>query len=417
MKLKKKIGVISVLSTALLLSACGNHDDGSTKKAEKKVETTSPSESKSKESNASFTDKTSSESSSSATAKNGVLNSNIADSTKGQADVIFNNADPKIDLNFDGFKFKVSQYQVVHVKNAENEPYSFDGDKEGYVITLKATVENQTGGKAYFNNPAIQGKDEYDTKQPDVSLVDESERVKPEKDGTPNDPAFYDKGESKTGFIQYELSKEKYENLIKEKSKLVVSNASKDSMMREHLGEKQVIDFPLSGASAKKQKSDNKFFDDQIVTKNIAEKTLLEQKDEINEKQTQNDIELTLKGVQFTKLAPTDSFKNSFRGFGNEDIVAVTVKMTVKNGASNSLPINQFSAFLDTDTMHYLNQGSLESDSGDVKSGQSGDKYLVFLLKKSEFEKNKNFKLKIRHIEGNNGDALKDHELSFNIKR
>ncbi|MFK3676024.1 hypothetical protein ACI0FQ_18385, partial [Bacillus velezensis] len=39
------------------------------------------------------------------------------------------------------------------------------------------------------------------------------------------------------------------------------------------------------------------------------------------------------------------------------------------------------------------------------------------LLKKSEFEKNKNFKLKIRHIEGNSGDALKDHELSFNIKR
>lgn len=415
--MKKKIGVISVLSTALLLSACGSHDDSSTKKAEKKVETTSQSESKSKESNASFTDKTSSESSSSDTAKNGVLNSYIADSTKGQADVIFNNADPKIDLNFGGFKFKVSQYQVVHVKNAENEPYSFDGDKEGYVITLKTTVENQTGGKAYFNNPAIQGKDEYDTKQPDVSLVDESERVKPEKDGTPSNPAYYDKGESKTGFIQYELSKEKYENLVKEKSKLVASNASKDSMMREHLGEKQVVDFPLSGASAKKQKSDNKFFGDQIVAKNIAEKTLLEQKDEINEKQTQNDIELTLKGVQFTKLDPTDSFKNSFRGFGNEDIVAVTVKMTVKNESSDSLPINQFSAFLDTDDMHYLNQSSLESDSGDVKSGQSGDKYLVFLLKKSEFEKNKNFKLKIRHIESNNGDALKDHELSFNIKR
>ncbi len=145
MKLKKKMGVISVLSTALLLSACSNHDDGSTKKAEKKVETTSQSESKSKENNASFTDKTSSES-----AKNGVLNSYIADSTKGQADVIFNNANPKIDLNFDGFKFKVSHYQVVHVKNAENEPYSFDGDKEGYVITLKATVENQTGGRCFI---------------------------------------------------------------------------------------------------------------------------------------------------------------------------------------------------------------------------------------------------------------------------
>lgn len=57
---------------------------------------------------------------------------------------------------------------------------------------------------------------------------------------------------------------------------------------------------------------------------------MIELKESINEKQTQNDIDLTLDGVQYTKLDPSDSFKNSFTGFGNEDIVAVTVKMNVK---------------------------------------------------------------------------------------
>ncbi|MCY8840336.1 DUF5068 domain-containing protein [Bacillus atrophaeus] len=415
--MKKKIGLVSALSAVMLLSACGSHDNSSASKPEKKETSATNTEEKNKESQASFnTDKTDS-SNSSTTSTDGVLNSYIKESTKGQTDVVYNNSEPNIDIDFDGFKFKVSQYQVVHVKNAEDEPYSFKGEKEGYVITLKASIDNQSGGKAYFNNPALQGKDEYDTVEPDVSLINENDRVKPKKDGTASDPAYYEKGESKTGFIQYELSSADYKALVNEKAKLVVANAAKDSMLREHLGEKQIKDFPLSGESANKQKADSKFYADQIGAKNIAEKTMIEMKESINEKQTQNDIDLTLDGVQYTKLDPSDSFKNSFTGFGNEDIVAVTVKMNVENGQSDSLPLNQFSAFLDTDKMHHLNQSSLESDSGDIESGQSGTKYLVFLMKKSEFEDNKKFELRIRHIEGNSGDALKDHEVSFSIKR
>ncbi|KIU09869.1 hypothetical protein SC09_contig10orf00044 [Bacillus subtilis] len=417
--MKKKLGVISVISTAFLLTACGNHDDVSSEKNEKKEAVTSESNTKDKESTASFvTDKSAdSKDGNSNTAKNGVLNSYIEESTKGQADVVFNNTDPKIDLDFGGFKFKVSHYQVIHVKNAENEPYSFDGDKEGYVITLKATVENQSGGKAYFNNPALQGKDAYNTKQPDMSLIEETDRVKPKKDGTPSSPAYYTDRETKTGFIQYELSTSEYRDLANEKTKLIVTNAAKDSMLREHLGEKQIVDFPVSGNSVDKQKADKKFYEDQIGTKNIAEKTLLELKDEINEKRTENNIDLTLNGVQYTKLDPTENFKSSFTGFGDEEIVAVTVKMTVKNGQSEALPLNQFSAFLDTEKMHYLNQSSLESDSGEVKPSQIGDKYLVFLMKKSEFENNKKFKLRVRHIEGSNGDVLKDQEVAFDVSR
>nr|WGE08085.1 hypothetical protein P5658_05340 [Bacillus subtilis] len=54
---------------------------------------------------------------------------------------------------------------------------------------------------------------------------------------------------------------------MKEKTKLVVSNASKDSMMRQHLGEKQIIDFPLSGRSESKQQADSKFYQDTFFLK------------------------------------------------------------------------------------------------------------------------------------------------------
>lgn len=131
----------------------------------------------------------------------------------------------------------------------------------------------------------------------------------------------------------------------------------------------------------------------------------------------ENKVELTLEGFQFTKLAPSVSFKKSFTGFGNEDIVAATFKLHIKNNQGDTLPLGQFSSFLDTDKRHYLNQGSLEYDSGDLRPGQSGTKYLVFLMKKSELNENPKFKLRIRHIEGNSGDALNDREVDFNLVR
>lgn len=145
--MKKKIGLVSALSAVMLLSACGSHDNSSASKLEKKETSATNTEEKNKESQASFnTDKTDS-SNSSTTSTDGVLNSYIKESTKGQTDVVYNNSEPNIDIDFDGFKFKVSQYQVVHVKNAEDEPYSFKGEKDGYVITLKASVDNQSGGR------------------------------------------------------------------------------------------------------------------------------------------------------------------------------------------------------------------------------------------------------------------------------
>ncbi|MCY8497782.1 DUF5068 domain-containing protein [Bacillus atrophaeus] len=418
--MKKKLGLISAFSTILILTACGSHDNSSTSKNEnEKQEAVSETETKTNESQTSFTEKNDSNSSAddNTESTNGILNPYIKESTKGQTEVVYNNSKPNIDIDFDGFKFKVSQYQVVHVKNAEDEPYSFKGEKEGYVITLKTSINNQSGTKAYFNNPALQGKDEYDTTQPDVSLLEEKDNVKPKKSGTPSNPAYYEKGETKTGFIQYELSNDEYKALVNEKTKLVLSNAAKDSMMREHLGEKQIIDFPLSGGSANKQQTDSEFYEDQINKKNIAEKTMLDQQENINKMKTENKIDLTLAGIQFTQLDPTESYKRSFTGFDNEDIVAATIKMNVKNEQPGSLPIDQFSAFLDTDKTHYLNQDSLERDSGSVESGKTGQKYLVFLLKKSEYEQNKNFTLRIRHIQGNDTDALKDQEISFSIKR
>lgn len=197
----------------------------------------------------------------------------------------------------------------------------------------------------------------------------------------------------------------------------MISPPSKDSMFREHIGEKQTRDLPLSGNSLEIQKSDKKFYEDQIIRKGIAEKTMIELKDGLADKKSENKVELTLEGFQFTKLAPSVSFKKSFTGFGNEDIVAATFKLHIKNNQGDTLPLGQFSSFLDTDKRHYLNQGSLEYDSGDLRPGQSGTKYLVFLMKKSELNENPKFKLRIRHIEGNSGDALNDREVDFNLVR
>ncbi|WP_430132065.1 DUF5068 domain-containing protein [Priestia aryabhattai] len=95
-----------------------------------------------------------------------MLNSNIEKFLEGKAEVVYNNANPNIGIDNEGFKFDVEQYQVVHVTDIKNVSDSRDGQtkgrvdlknvydsfdrkREGYVITVKAKIDNQSGSNAY----------------------------------------------------------------------------------------------------------------------------------------------------------------------------------------------------------------------------------------------------------------------------
>lgn len=419
--MKKKLVLASILAGVLTVAtACSNSSETtSSEDTKEKTEATETKVKEEKSTESKSQDKTSSseEEKNNKESETAVINPEIKktlDSAK--LEVIYENKTPNINVDLDGFKFDLERYQVVHVTNAN--PADFGEQEKGYIITVKANVDNQSKGNAYFNLPDLQGQDQFDRHLTKRSFTHEN-MLRPKMKSTVDEPAHYKKSEAETGLFEYILTKEEYEKLQNANTKLLIPNAASNKEQTEHLGESQTVDFPLSESNAKAQEtSSSEFYKDNIVNNNVADKELLKANEEINQTQKSSKVDVTLDGIQFVKLNPTESYKNEFTSFDGEDVVAATVKLTIKNNTNAEIPLRQFSTFLATDKVQFLDQGTLSADSGEIKPGQTGDKYLVYLMKgKSDYEATNNFKFRITHITDGNGDDLLDKEMSFDISK
>jgi len=192
-----------------------------------------------------------------------ILNSNIEKFSEGKAEVVYNNANPNISIDNDGFKFDVEQYQVVHVTDIRNVSDSRDGQtkgrvdlknvydsfdrkREGYVITVKAKIDNQSGSNALLTDPRLIGNDEDDVLMTNLIMVNKDELLSPDIGGTIDKPAYYKDGETDTGIIEYLLSTEKFNELQKGNVKMMIPWAFKNNDMSDQLGKVHNVDFPLN---------------------------------------------------------------------------------------------------------------------------------------------------------------------------
>ncbi|MEQ7807817.1 DUF5068 domain-containing protein [Priestia aryabhattai] len=423
--MKKKLILAGILASSLTVAtACGNSDTASSNddSKEKTESTQSQSkEDKATENNSSDKKTSSKEDSNSQISDTGVMNKEITKTLESaKAEAVYDNKEPNISSDQKGFKFNVDRYQVVHVTNVDDENI-FDGAKEGYIVTVKATVNNQSNGKAYFNIPDLQGKDMFDTHLNRRATVYES-LLEPKTEGTVDEPSYYKKGEKQTGLFEFYLTKEEYEGLKNAHTKMVIPYASSNKDMTKHLGEEETLDMPLSKVDKEEQaKNDEKEaqeapYKDNILDNNVAEKEVLSKKATLNLTQKSEKVDVTVEGVEYSKLNPTESYKNEFTSFDGEDVVAASVKLKVKNNTDSDITLRQFSVFLQNDNVKFLDQGTLGSHAGTVSPGQEGEKYVVFLMKrKSDFEATNNFTFRITHITNSDGKDLLSKELDFNL--
>lgn len=412
---KKWILAGTIAGMLALTTACGNSDTAAKKtdddkKSEQKAEKKEQTEKET--SGAKLEKKDSSSTQSQSGLINPDLEANLPDAT---FDVVYENDEPGIELKSNNMSFMVDRYQVVHVTNAPAG--EFDGD-EAYIVSMNGSIDNQTNGDLYFNNPDILGTDQFDTHMMKLDYSREV-RLHPEMDGTVDDPAHYKKGEKQEGILEYILTKEEYGTLKDANVKFRVSQSSADKDFSEKVSDEKVFDLPLSGENAEKQTAVSKeFYPDSILKDNVAEKEMLAKNESIGKTETGEKVDVTLDGVQFTKLTPTESYQDAFTGFGDENIVAATVKVTVKNNTEADITLDQFSTFLSTDKVQYLDEGSLAFDTGSIKPGETGEKYLVYLMKeKSDYGEAKDFTFRLTHLTNQDGKDLLKNELSFDVPK
>ncbi|MBD1381477.1 DUF5068 domain-containing protein [Bacillus sp. IB182487] len=397
----------------LLMVACGNEEEASgSKKEDPKLKTEETSAKKE------TTEKV--EETSASQGDNEVLNPNIAEESQGNVEVVYTNKKPKYSHDMDGFKVSVDQYQIVKVTDMNKDFYiEFDDQTEGYVVTAKVTIDNTTEKAMYYSpNFTIQLSNELDYILTDIAFVREEQP----KSKIETEISKWAAGEKVSGLVSFTLTNAQFDSLKTVKPKFVIGGGVADN--KQYSGsnqEKGIFDFTFSGEQQEATANATKFYPDQLTTGNMADKTMIFEKTDINETQQLDHIKVTLEGVQYAEVTPTEANKVRFSNFGDNGIVALTVKLDLDNQSDAPLSMRNIDSkvVLDNDRGNIFAQGMVEpSEPKEINAGEQGEKYHVFMFRKDEFELFKTFDLEFGPFVGEDGkDLFKGKTLTFALPR
>ncbi|HWO95780.1 MAG TPA: DUF5068 domain-containing protein [Bacillus sp. (in: firmicutes)] len=415
---KKKILWTSIVSAMLLLTACGNEEETSgSPKEEPKPKTEETSSEKETTKN---TEKTSE-----SQGDNEILNPKIAEESEGNIEVIYTNKDPKYTHDMNGFTVSVDEYQIVKVTDMnEYSKILFDDQIDGYVVSTKVTIENGTDKPMYYNNyHRLQLNNDLDFIQSDwKNFVPEDQQIHTIKKNK-EDFTLFEAGEKVTGLMTFTLTNAEFDRLKSVKPKYIIEGglADNDQYKNSIQQKSPAYDFIYSDEQAKEAASQPQFYQDRLTTDNWADKKMIFEKSEINEMQQIGDVKVTLEGVQYTEVIPTEANKDMFRDFGDSGVVALTVRLNIDNQSSSPVSITNLGTILNIDDnrARVLSQGMAEpSEPREIASGQYGEKLHVFLFRKDEFQLFKKFTMEFGPFIGENGEpAFKGRKATFVLPR
>lgn len=402
----KKLALLGPVMAALLLGACGSKED--VKEMVKPAATAAEEKTDKKEE-----DKTETEQKDDGT----VLNPFIAEDLNADVEVIYTNKNPELKHAFsDDVTIQIDEYEIVHVSNMnESSKTNFDGEDEGYILTYKMTLDNKSDEDVYYaGGVSLLSDDGIDYIIPRQHLVDRDKWL---KDDSTENFSQYSKGKSFTGMNAHSMTKAQFERLSSPTLKIDALFLKDD--VSQKLGEDAVFKLPFNNEGAEKAAISSQLYQDKMVTDNIADKEVFFEKMDINETKEIDGVKITLNGVQYANVTPTDAYKNSFSDFGDSGVVALTAKITVENGSDT--PFDKFfvdrKLTIDVNRGTMFNQGMLEPNYRGTSNPGDKDEFLtVFLFRKDEFDIYKKFELHVGPLKDSEAKVLfKERSITFDL--
>lgn len=420
MKRLKTLGM--ALAAVLVLAACNNDEKASTtdEKKPKEEETTKTSDKP--KTNEESKDSTEKEDASEPKQSNELLNPNIEKETDGKVEVLYTNNDPKFVKDFDGFKVSVDAYQLVKVTDMDQEvAIRFDDQTDGYVLTSKVTITNGTNEAKYYNNTHnIRMRDEFDyIPSNSRDFLAEEDIIASKKETETSKIAA---NETVKGLMTFRITNEQFAILQTVKPKYVIEGGvANNSSFEGSNNDEGIFDFVYSDEQGQTVAADAKFYQDELTTGNLADKKMIFEKSGINDTKQLGEAEITLDGVQYTEIIPTEANKDIFRNFGDSGIVALTMKLNINNKSTTPLNVSSIISMLtvDDNRARYMSEGMVEPDEPkEIAPGETGEKYHVFLMRKDEFGLYKKFELEFGPLVGPDGKSLfKSKKVQFDVPR
>lgn len=411
MKLKKGI-VFSAILVVLLLGACGKEKEKESKPAATEEKTDQVDKEKEVEQIEKEETEEKAES-----GNDEILNPYIAERTGGDVEVVFTNKKPGLKHSYsDKVTVEIDEYQIVHVTNMnESEKVDFMDEDEGYVLTYKLTLDNQSDEDVYYaGGSSLLSDDGMDNIMKKTYFVDRDKWL---QDKETENVSQYSKGKSFTGMDAYVMTKAQFEKL---KNPILKIDALwlKDDVSNT-LGKEAVFILPFSEDGKKTAEATAALYADKMVTDSIATKELFFEKNNINETKEIDKVKVTLNGVQYANITPTEGHKERFVNFGDGPLVALTAKLTVENGGE--VPFDKFliekKLIIDDTRGTMLSQGMLEpSMRGNFEPGETGEVLAVFLFRGDEFQIFKKLDLQFGPLSDSNAKRLfKEKAATFTL--
>ena len=421
---KKNWIMVSLLSLILLVGACSDTKKEDAVEAEEKpadIEETEPeveddaAKEEEKVEEAEEVEEVEKEEAA-ASADGEMLNNYLAEETGGDIEIISTNQAPGLTHAYsDDVSITIDEYQVVQVTNMnESSKASFNDEDEGYVLTYKWTLDNQSDEEVSFNGGVfLYSDDAIEHLVGRSHFVDRDEWM---NDDSHDTVSLYTKG-SFTGKAAHMITKAQFEKL--DSPRLTISTPYLEGDVSKSFGEEAVFFLPFTEEGTKKAESTSKLYADKMVTDSVADKELFFSKEDINEEQSIDDVKITVEGVQYATITPTAGHAERFSNFGDGPLVALTIKYKVDNGSDEL--ISKFSIktrlHLDQNRGSMLSNGMLEPTvNGEIKPGESHEVLSVYLFREDEFNLLKELKFEVGPlVDENSKNLFKEKTVQFDL--
>lgn len=419
---KSKFLFSTLFFSTLLLTACGNDEEASGTKQEEAPAQAEETQTANEEVTTETEEKDAEEQ---PQGDNETLNPFIAEDSEGNVEILYTNKDPQYTHDMEGFKVSVDEYQLVKVTDVnEYSTIYFDDQVDGYVVTAKVTIENGTDKPMYYNNShRIQLSNDLDYIPSDwKAFVPEDQQIFKIKKNQ-DDISLFEAGEKVTGLLTFKMTNEDFEKLKSVKPKYVIEGgvAENSDFSGSISGNSPSYDFIYNDEQAETTASQPQFYQDRLTSDNWADKKMIFEKSNINDSKKIGDVNVTVEGVQYTEVIPTEANKEMFSDFGDSGVAALTVKVKIDNGSTTPVSINNLGTILNVDDnrVRVLSQGMAEPrDPATIAAGETGEKLHVFLFRKDEFGLYKKFVMEFGPFYAENGEeAFKGRTAEFTLPR
>lgn len=419
---KSKFLFSTLFFSTLLLAACGNDEEASGTKQEEAPAQAEETQTANDEVETETEEQDAGEQ---PQGDNETLNPFIAEDSEGNVEILYTNKDPQYTHDMEGIKVSVDEYQLVKVTDVnEYSTIYFDDQVDGYVVTAKVTIENGTDKPMYYNNShRIQLSNDLDYIPSDwKAFVPEDQQIFKIKRNQ-DDISLFEAGEKVTGLLTFKMTNEDFEKLKSVKPKYVIEGgaAENSDFSGSISGNSPSYDFIYNDEQAETTASQPQFFQDRLTSDNWADKKMIFEKANINDTKKIGDVNVTVEGVQYTEVIPTEANKEMFNDFGDSGVAALTVKVKIDNGSTTPVSINNLGTILNVDDnrVRVLSQGMAEPrDPATIAAGETGEKLHVFLFRKDEFGLYKKFVMEFGPFYAENGEqAFKGRTAEFTLPR